>query len=230
MDTTETYIKMEQGLPDKSIPHTAVAYLAGLIDGEGTISLRRKTGDHFNIEVYITSTNKPMLEWVQRTFGGKIYTYDPKDGIRQLQHKWHVHSKGAESILRLVQPFLTIKGEHCEIALEFRRKMNRHTSWHREFANQLKGIQKTATFTEPSGHRISQDQLQEMVRSLGGDFELVELFFNYVWGEPTYPTHPNHPDSPIHSMEQLWFSFVMKEKYNKVWVAGEWITNGLEQG
>ena len=57
MDTSETYIKMAEGLPNKPIPHTAIAYIAGLIDGEGTISLRRKIGNHYNIEVYITNTN-----------------------------------------------------------------------------------------------------------------------------------------------------------------------------
>lgn len=171
MDTTETYIKMEQGLPAKPIPHTAVAYLAGLIDGEGTVSLRRKIGKHFNIEVYITSSNKPTLEWVKRIFGGNIYTYTRKnDTIRLPQHKWHIHSRAAEALLRIVLPYLIIKGEHARLAIKFRELMDRDTSWHREFANKIKGIQKTVTYTEPI-HHTSQDQLQEMMK-------LSDIHFN----------------------------------------------------
>lgn len=221
MDTTETYIKMEQGLPNKPIPHTAVAYLAGLIDGEGTVSLRRKIGNHFNIEVYITSSNKPMLEWVQRIFGGKIYTYLRKnDNVRLPQHKWHVHSRDAEALLRLVQPYLIIKGLHAELALRFRENMNRDTSWHREFADRVKVIQKTTTYREPQ-HQISQDQLQEM---------LDDRFSNrYPWILAEKFSHFARPSNKVTksvvwgSMEQLWLAFCMAELHQKKWDGEKWV-------
>lgn len=233
MDTSETYIKMEQGLPDKPIPHTAIAYLGGLIDGEGTVSLRRKIGNHFNIEVYITSSNKPMLEWVRRVFGGKIYTYNRKgDTTRLPQHKWHIHSRGAEDLLKMVLPYLIIKGEHARLAIEFRELMDRNTSWHREFADKIKNIQKTITYTEPS-HRISQDQLQEMIaHHIAQELELApniaHLKFAFLdfaeWIKKQYldEEYVCTPLNVFSSGEQLWLAFVMKEKYGKVWDGENW--------
>ncbi|MFN4218196.1 MAG: LAGLIDADG family homing endonuclease [Candidatus Bipolaricaulia bacterium] len=52
------------------------AYLAGLIDGEGTITLARKyKGAHRHLLVSISNTERPVLEWVQRVIGaGRITT------------------------------------------------------------------------------------------------------------------------------------------------------------
>jgi hypothetical protein len=216
MDKSETYIKMEQGLPDKPIPHTAVAYLAGLIDGEGTVSLRRKIGNHFNIEVYITSTNKPMLEWVVSVFGGRIYTYNRKgDTTRLPQHKWHLHSRGAEALLRMVLPYLTIKATHARLAINFREYMNRDTSWHREYADKVKEIQKKITYTEPT-HTVSQDQLQEM---LGFDYKEL-LFQLYCFIDVVLSTRKY---DYCNSMEQLLLAFAIKENHRKIWDGEKWV-------
>ena len=222
MDVSKEYIKMcEEAVEMQEIPHTAVSYLAGLIDGEGTVSIRRKTGNHFNIELYITSTNKPMLDWVVRVFKGTIYTYQRKnDTVRLPSHKWHVHGKQAENILRKVLPYLIIKGKHARLAIEFRERMNRDTSWHREFANKVKFIQKTTTYTEPK-HQVTQDQLQGIM-DYDNIYILASDFGEFVWEEPM-PSHyiPRKPECK--SMEQLWLCFVMLEKYNKKWSDNKWI-------
>ncbi|MGH8618677.1 MAG: LAGLIDADG family homing endonuclease, partial [Burkholderiales bacterium] len=53
---------------------TDAAYLAGLIDGEGTIGLtRRHRNDQRQVVVSISNTERPLLEWVLLTVGaGKI--------------------------------------------------------------------------------------------------------------------------------------------------------------
>lgn len=55
-----------------------------------------------------------------------------------------------------------------------------------------------------------QDQLQEMV-STHLDFLMGKI--SDFWGNT-----PGHG-----SMEQLWLAFVMKEKYNKIWLENEWV-------
>jgi hypothetical protein len=52
------------------------AYLAGLIDGEGTITLARKyRGAHRHLLVSISSTERSVLVWVQKVVGaGRITT------------------------------------------------------------------------------------------------------------------------------------------------------------
>ncbi len=55
-----------------------------------------------------------------------------------------------------------------------------------------------------------QDQLQEMVIGIDNEYHLLTSFYNFC-------SHFTH-----RSFEKLWFSFVMKEKYNKVWTGEEW--------
>ena len=68
----------------------------------------------------------------------------------------------------------------------------------------------------------TQAQLQKILKTELDecDFGLVELFFNYVWGEES---PPNQLNSPLNTMEQFWLAFVMKEKYNKVWNGEDWV-------
>ncbi len=72
-----------------------------------------------------------------------------------------------------------------------------------------------------------QDQLQEMTEST---FEYVHPDTNRpsVWSVLTvfwkWSLEEYSHDSEITSMEQLWFAFVMKEKFNKTWNGSEWIS------
>lgn len=71
-----------------------------------------------------------------------------------------------------------------------------------------------------------QDQLQKIVHpsdcTYDISFELLDKFiewYQYI----TYNFKVN-----IYSMEQLWLSFVMRKKYNKVWSGSAWIIpNGI---
>ncbi len=66
----------------------------------------------------------------------------------------------------------------------------------------------------------TQPQLQKML----GRY-LWQLNFDFVrWlcDEP-YDGHIRHKHLDFTSMEQLWLAFVLKEKYNKVWLGEDWI-------
>ena len=72
-----------------------------------------------------------------------------------------------------------------------------------------------------------QDQLQGMVKNsyffACDDFELVELFYNFVWLE-----NPQWDKLGILSMEQLWFAYYYDLKYCKRWNGEGWIE--IEKG
>ena len=66
-----------------------------------------------------------------------------------------------------------------------------------------------------------QDELQEMVNDKSALWPTVTLarrFLQFIesWQDLTH----------IPSMEQLWLAFVMKEKWGKVWVNGDWVKDG----
>ena len=61
-----------------------------------------------------------------------------------------------------------------------------------------------------------QDQLQEIYLKSFPEALIVEQFYCWFSVLPMTPAFT--------SMEQLWLAFVMKQKYNKVWNGGDWIT------
>jgi hypothetical protein len=65
-----------------------------------------------------------------------------------------------------------------------------------------------------------QDQLQEMCEP-----PLDVLLMEFWEWLPKYEVGVKFT-----SMEQLWLSFVMKEKYEKVWDGEEWVKRGIDKG
>lgn len=101
------------------------AYLAGLIDGEGSIMLYRR-GDGSAMRLAITNTYRPVLEWCQATCGvGNIV--DVKATHDAAKHKaqriWLVNSQAAASVLEQIEPYLIIKKEQAQLAIEFQQKL-----------------------------------------------------------------------------------------------------------
>ena len=107
-----------------------LAWAAGIIDGEGCITLyksRTNSGTAFVMKVTVTNTSMPMLSHLQVLFNCGYIGHKRRYSIR---HKpcaiWEVTTKNAERVLRLVQPYLIIKAEECRLALHSRTLINPH--------------------------------------------------------------------------------------------------------
>lgn len=109
-------------------PVEQIAYFAGLIDGEGSIGIgatgqRKKTASRGNIShcLHLTMGNTcfALIDWVQRTFGGKAVTQPrAKVGWSDCRY-WGVQGENAERLLRLTLPYLIAKREQALVAIEF---------------------------------------------------------------------------------------------------------------
>ena len=97
------------------------AYLGGLIDGEGTITLtRRHKGFNRYLGVTISSTERQILEWVLKTVGvGNITnkrTYSEKHAP---SYTYQVFSQQALGILEQIYPYLrTYKNKRARLAMD----------------------------------------------------------------------------------------------------------------
>ena len=67
-----------------------------------------------------------------------------------------------------------------------------------------------------------QDQLQEMVKRQTTQMLMSDFWDNPQWKE--YLIYEKPYFMIFTSMEQLWLAFVMKERWNKIWEDGKWIT------
>ncbi|AFU86543.1 HNH endonuclease [Caulobacter phage CcrRogue] len=109
------------------------AYLAGLIDGEGCISVSRthsnasakgcRRGYAYRSSVSVAMTNKEVLLWASETTGfGKICPKKTKPHHRPAW-TWTVWSKQAAELLKALQPYLRIKAEQAKALIEFQQAM-----------------------------------------------------------------------------------------------------------
>lgn len=97
------------------------AYLAGMIDGEGTITItchtqhNRKTYQYKPF-VYVCNTKEAVMAFMQKEFGG---TYRQHENKRKY-YRWAVMSlEDIEKILDITLPFLILKREHALILKEY---------------------------------------------------------------------------------------------------------------
>lgn len=104
---------------------TQISYLAGIIDGEGSIYIQRRktiTGWSYFPRFQIVNTNRKLMEWVHQTFGGLIYD-KPRKHINpkwKMQIEWFTTRGLLDELLPLIIPYLIIKREQAEIMIKFR--------------------------------------------------------------------------------------------------------------
>lgn len=104
-----------------SLPVTEMAYLAGIVDGEGSIGIARHrvtkhNRTYFRPHLTISNTNEDLLEWLQaRHFRGNL--------VMNTKHRpyfkiaWGGFS--VAEVLKALLPYLVIKRRHAELLIEF---------------------------------------------------------------------------------------------------------------
>ncbi len=101
---------------------TDLAYLAGLLDGEGSISLHMQKLDKYELysfRVLITSTNRPVVDWLAEYFGGSIRMQPRRnDGYKDI-YRWCLRTCEAAQLLPLLLPYLIIKKEHALLGIQW---------------------------------------------------------------------------------------------------------------
>ena len=93
-----------------------IAYMAGIVDGEGSITayVTQRT----RIRLTVTNTSLELMKWMVSRFGGSFYTKAKKEERNMQAYGWEVACKKAEKALRLLLPFLVIKKRQAELALQ----------------------------------------------------------------------------------------------------------------
>lgn len=103
------------------------AYTAGIIDGEGSIQIRKnhyKTAagikESYCLRVRVVNTDKVLIDWLVRVYGGNTYE-DCRKASKNEKHlfDWNMHSNAAYSFLQQVYPFLVIKRKQAQVAFDF---------------------------------------------------------------------------------------------------------------
>jgi len=108
--------------------NTDIAYIAGLFDGEGCISMRKHIeGKRIpRLCVQISISYLPILEKYQAVFGGHIH--HAKKFVNKPLHSWQIGSFNEQLVfLEAILPFLQEKRTQADSAITYLRERISHT-------------------------------------------------------------------------------------------------------
>lgn len=118
------------------IKETEKAYIAGFIDGEGTISVtsskRNRPTEHIILTPYITiaNTNRHVLEVIKKYLGFydiSIHRNYPKSSNNKICYRiFFTGRKRIIKVLELLIPYLIIKKKNAELVLKFVKLREQH--------------------------------------------------------------------------------------------------------
>jgi hypothetical protein len=96
-----------------------LSYLAGIIDGEGTVSLERSPNGRFLVcpTVQIANSSPALFDWIEREFKG-CRRHKRGRTYKKPMFQWRVRrTRDVLALLQAVLPFLTIKKENALIVI-----------------------------------------------------------------------------------------------------------------
>lgn len=118
---------MNSNQTSNSLDLTDLVYTAGFFDGEGSVNITRIVGKskdpQYKLQISITNTDLPILDWLQERYGGKLYEQPNNrsnltDYPRVCKSLWFT-GKGGGAFLRLIEPYVKVKRPQLLNALDF---------------------------------------------------------------------------------------------------------------
>jgi len=103
-------------------------YLAGLLDGEGSLSLARRyhrdRSIEYSVRVAVYNCDRPVLEAVQRSWGGHLASVGRRHPEWRAGHSLIWTNSAAAGVLRSLAPHLRVKARHAAALLRFQAHVN----------------------------------------------------------------------------------------------------------
>ena len=119
----------------KKSKQAILAYAAGIVDGEGCISIYRKPfrngpfkgsdSSNYHLTVVVTQKDGKLVDWLYGNFGGSVSLLKKweRPDEKCWMHNWTLNYQKASEFLKDIMPFLVIKKKQAEIAIKFQGRM-----------------------------------------------------------------------------------------------------------
>ncbi len=119
------------------LKNTDWAYIAGIIDGEGCIGIRKNVPElgRFKAVVTVANSNKLLIDYLYSLFGGSCNEYQDKRKYKSGRYRkpvwfWRIGDKQAELFLRQVYPYLLIKKPNADLIFKLRETFGTYRGSH----------------------------------------------------------------------------------------------------
>ena len=101
-----------------------IAYLAGIIDGEGTVNITYVAKrDSYRLRIQVVNTDKRLIDWLHENFHSHIYEvkrHSLQNPKWRKRYEWFLFPKrDTLPLLKSLIPFLICKKEQMKIAVSF---------------------------------------------------------------------------------------------------------------
>jgi len=136
------YRKSEQHCRNLSL--TEAAYLAGIIDGEGSIMLIGRGFGGAHCRMSVANTYLPLIDYVYETTGiGGVYRQREATETHKVSYAWRCHAEGAEELLTQIRPYLIVKAAQADLAIETQQRLRdpalkADRSWQSEYRERMR--------------------------------------------------------------------------------------------
>lgn len=95
------------------------AYLAGIVDGEGTVTLARHHKNEMPAPcVSVANNNRALLKWIQTRLGGTIVSKKKRKVWHRDSYAWTIRSNRAIRFLDEIKRYLIVKKPQAELILK----------------------------------------------------------------------------------------------------------------
>ena len=106
-----------------------IAYIAGLIDGEGYIGIKKtkayksqgRQTPGYHARIQIRMVDEPAIKFIAESLGGWYYKEKPRVAKGRPLYCYQASDKKAEQILQTVLPYLRVKKISAETVLNLRK-------------------------------------------------------------------------------------------------------------
>lgn len=149
----------------KVYKETDIAYLAGIIDGEGSIYIGNFSCNpitklpYYQTNIQVTNTDKNLIDWLQQIFGGLVNKRTkqqmPKNSRKQA-YTWTISGERLTHLCELILPYLICKRRQAEIMITMRATYTKNGAQRGH-----QGVQSL-----PDEIRLLRQSLMEEMRSL----------------------------------------------------------------
>lgn len=119
------------------ISETELAWVAGFIDGEGSIGIIKTYGRHgqsptYLIRLEVSNTNREIITFLRDLFGGGLQPDKKRNPAWKDSYKWVVAAKQAKDIIEQITPYLRLKKQQAELALELAKGLGHFYAHHQQ--------------------------------------------------------------------------------------------------
>ena len=102
----------------REMDQASAIYLAGIVDGEGSISVNVST--HFSVSIMVSNTAPELMRWLYESIGGNYRRGSQKRatfvGTKPI-YRWQISGRAATILIERIRPWLIIKAPQADAAM-----------------------------------------------------------------------------------------------------------------